>query len=326
MDSKTLDVLNIVASDLPKSEVIGTLSKRVIEERTLRENYEYPLAGLFSQKLTFDGLKDFNYSELVENTTGSAYGDPTIDDFTAGDNKAIRDTFEAKTEHNYKAKIMDTVLMNFRTNPTDTVAAIFANAENIDKVQSKELEKVLWDKVNTEGYKISVAGKTDIEVNKEIYKFLLAAKTTSKIHPFIGTDGVISDKDGNTVQPAYKFDSSEFYMVSHPEFETNTVFDGERTFFNWNGSQLQLAGTMTIDFEKFEGVDPTVGQALSKNRAILIHKDAFETVADWEGSKLVNTSKLFNVIHNYMKWDVYKLKNKPVILFDATVVKGKKAE
>ena len=177
-DSKTIEILNIVASDLPKSEVISTLSKRVIEERTLREEYQWTLAGLFSQKLTFDGLKDFNYSELVENTTGSAYGETTLDDFTAEDNKVIRETFEAKTEHNYKAKILDTVLMNFRTNPTDTVASIFSNAENIDKVQTKELEKELWNQVNANGYKINVAGSDDIAVNKKIYHYWIRYSTT----------------------------------------------------------------------------------------------------------------------------------------------------
>ena len=70
-----------------------------------------------------------------------------------------------------------------------------------------------------------------ILANKVIYKFFLSAETTSKTHDFIGTNGVITI-GSDSVQPSLKYTSDEFIFIDTPNFEADTVFDGERAFFN----------------------------------------------------------------------------------------------
>ena len=315
----------IVQSDLPKSEVISTLSKRVLESRTEIENYQYVLTKYFMPKLTFDGLKDFNYTEYHEQTTGKPYDDPTMDDFKANTNKAIRETAEAKTEHNYKTRILNKVMLNFRTNPMDTIGAIFQSAAEINKVQEKQIEKALWEAVNQ--HKTVEHTQNDmVAINKAIYNWLTKAGTTSKKHDFIGTNGVI-EIDGDTVNPSYKFNSADFIKIDKPEFEADTTFEGERAFFNWNAKQKELKAQHTLDLSVYEGINDADRTELQEMASILIHKDAFEIIMDWVGSGIANAGKLYQVIHNYTKWDIYKLRNKPIVAFKPDLAKnGKKSK
>jgi hypothetical protein len=87
---------------------------------------------------------------------------------------------------------------------------------------------------NGSQYVIDTSGfENDIDVNKQLYNVMITLGTSSKTHKFIGNNGVItSDVNNESIQPVYKFDSKEFYLISDSKFATNTIFDGERSFFN----------------------------------------------------------------------------------------------
>ena len=320
-ENKNADLLGVVASDLPKSEVIATLTKRVMETETNTEKYGWKLYGKFNKGIKFDGTKDYNYVEYGTTDSTNPYADTTIEDFNGETNKVLRETIEASKQSNVKTKMLDSQLHNFRTNAKDAVSLVFQNTENINKKQGVVLEQATWNVLNAGKYVIDVStAADDIEVNKVIYQTLIEGETTSKAHPYVGNggDGSITI-DGETINPSMQFNSNEYIMVSSPEFATNTVFNGERSFFNWNGKQLELNSVMTLDLAKYEGIANPAKTDLANFKAILIHKDAFDIIMDWEGQKIANGPKLYQVMHNYMKYEVYKRLDRPVIVFDATV-------
>lgn len=315
-------VKTLVTSDLPASEVIGTLSKRVREAKHVSENYGYLASKLFSKNMVFDGVLDVTYSELAATDSTNPYADVVIGDFNAGDNKALRFTYEAKTQSNVKTRILNDVLMNFKTNPSDAVASIFKGTENIIKSQALKWAEQAWTVLASRTFTVDVSGAADdIEVNKEIYKTLIEFRKNSKQHNGVGTDvavpGEIKDADGNTITPTYKFNSKDFYLLTTPEFTTNTVFDGERSFFNWNGSQIQLAGTYDL-FLDDEEMPSAVSTQWESAKAILVHKNAVMGIQDWEGTGLADAGKLYTVFHNYMKQDPIVRYDAPVIMFGGT--------
>lgn len=318
----TQTIKEIVASDLPNSEVITTLTKRVAQSEIHNPDYKYIFSKLFAKELVFDGLKDVNYVELTTTTTDSGYSDTTIEDFNGESNKVIRDTVVANTQSNVKTKILDEVLMNFRTTPADAIKTAFENASNIEKTQDAFWDGEMWKNFDKNKFVIDVTGLGDVtttgtNVNKMIYNYLTAIGTTSKNHPSIGVNGVITTADGNSIQPSKKYDSNEFIMIKNKEFNTNTVFDGERSFFNWDGSSFQLADVLTLDFEIYETFNK-LGFDYRGIKAILIHREAFLNTIDWEASKIANGPKLYHIITNYLKTGTYKRLDKPMVAFTST--------
>jgi hypothetical protein len=133
--TKNMSSREIITSDLPDSEVVGILSKRVLESELNTPEYTYILTKIFGVRFTFDGMFDVNYEEYVVDKTGEAQSDVVIADFNATSNKVIRDTIEATEQNNVKTKIMDKDIMNFRTNPFDAIQLAFTNTQNITKSQ-----------------------------------------------------------------------------------------------------------------------------------------------------------------------------------------------
>lgn len=324
---QAVELTTIVMSDLPASEVIPTLTKRVLEESTAREKYKFIMTQYFQNKLTFDGTKDYNYTELqVDTVNKSPYDDVEIDDMNAGINKGVRDTVHAVSQSNVKTKILSSKLHNFKTNPADSIAEIYRNTENIRKHQEVTMEKEMWTAILDAAFVQDTTGLDSIEINKSIFTLLGRLATTSKVHPQIGTNGVITARTG-TVQPSLRFDSNEFIMIVNPLFNTDTVFDGERSFFNWNGSSKQMYAVHELEMDLYEGITDSDRTRLANFKAMLVHKDLIEWVGDWEGSKVFNTPMLFDIIHNFMKRDVYVWKDKPVVIWNegATLPIGTRA-
>lgn len=321
-DNRT--IREIIGSDLDKSEVIETLSKRVIVSEIHMPDYEYLLTKIFGKEMVFDGMLDIDYIEYIVDETGDAYSNVVIEDFNAKSNKVIRETIVANKQANVRTKILDSAIMNFRTNPADAVKVAFTNAANIAKSQELTWEKEMWKKIKSipEAYIVDTGiFENDIKVNKKIYNVILSLGTTSKSHVFIGNKGTITVESGDSIKPALKFNSRDMVLISDSNFETNTVFDGERSFFNWSGSAIELAGAHVIDFSVYE---PLVEGEWDGVKAILIHKEFFVNIVDWQISKLFNGPKAYHIIANYMKILAHMRKNFPIIVFkNITVLKEK---
>lgn len=313
-------IREIINSDLDKSEVIETLSKRVIVSEIHMPDYNYFLTKIFGKKMVFDGLLDIDYIEYIVDNTGDAHSAVVIDDFNARSNKVIRETIVANKQANVKTKILDSAIMNFRTNPADAIKVAFTNAANIAKSQELTWEQEMWKKIKSvpEAYIVDTTSfKGDIEINKKIYNTILSIGTTSKSHVYIGNKGTITVDNGDSIKPALKFDSKDMILISDSDFETNTIFDGERSFFNWSGSSLELASTHVIDFSVYE---PLVEGEWEGIKAILIHKEIFVNIVDWEISKLFNGPKAFHIVANYIKILAHMRKNFPIIVFKSIPV------
>lgn len=323
---KSIGVRGLVASDLPASEVISTLSKRVRRAKTQTEKYSYVASKIFGKNLEFDGLIDVNYTELQTTDSTNPYDDVKLADFNGETNKSIRFTYEAKTQSNVKTKMLNDTIMNFKTVPGDAITAIYKGTANINKTQELVWCGQVWTEMKDRFAVVGLpAGTKDVasegeSVSKSIYETLTNYGTTHKEHLGVGTDlskpGIIEDGKGNEVKPSLNFDSSEFYLVMAPGFKTNTVMDGEKVYFNWNGGNLPLAGVETLDFAKAEEIPADVKSELTGTRALLVHKNAIAGVQDWEGSGVANAGKLYTVFHNYMKQDAYPLYDAPIVKFD----------
>lgn len=320
-----ISVRGLIASDLPVSEIVGTLTKRVRIARTQTERWNYIINKIYFKNIYFDGMIDVNYTEYKTDASTNPYDDVTIDDFNAGLNKSIRFTYEAKTQSNLKTKILSQKLMNFKTQPNDAITAIYSDTTNISKQQEIVWANRLWSDVNERAYLIDTTDLEDVassgdSVNKLIYETLLKFQTTQKNHIGTGTDltipGVIT-KDDVSVNPSNYFNSNEFYMIQNISFKSNTKFDGEKVFLNWGGSDLNLAGVFTMDFANAEEIPSDIKSQYSKISAILLHKDAIHGIEEWEGTGASVQIKLYSVFHNYIKFDTYPIYDKPIIVFGA---------
>lgn len=317
MDPDKMSPRELIASDLPASEVISTLSKRVYNSELHSPEYNYVLTKLTGAEMVFDGLKDVNYSEYITTTADDPYADATVDDFNGDTNKGIRDTVEATNQSNVKTKILNSILLNFKANPQDSIATVYQNTVNIEKAQELFWEQQIWNRLVSASTTITkdTTGLDAIDVNKLIYETIIKYNTTSKNHEGVGVNGLITTDDGNTVQPSMRFNSEEFVMISAPDFETDTVFDGERSFFNWKGKTLQLSQSMVLDFENYEGISIIDKTSLIGTKAIILHKDTFLRIMDWQGAGQANSGKLYTIITNYLKTETYKRLDKPIIIF-----------
>lgn len=316
-------VRGLISSDLPASEVIGTLTKRVRVAKTKTEKWNYILPAIFAKNLVFDGMLDVNYTELQTGDSTNPYADGALGDFSAPTNKAIRMTYHAVTQSNVKTKILSNVLMNFKTSPNDGIQAVYESSAQVNKSQSLFWAQQLWTALVEKSVIVDTTDKEDVassgeSVNKLIYTTLKKYGTTKKAHLGVGNGsepGVITDAAGNSVKPSMSFDSSEFYIVQSVDFQANTIYDGEKTFFNWNSSSYEIAGVYTLDITDAEEVPAEVITQLQTFKAILIHKDALYGIQDWEGTGIANSGKLYNVIHNYMKQDVVPIYDSPIVVF-----------
>lgn len=323
-------VRGLVASDLPASEVVGTLTKRVRVAKTQTESYEYLAPQLFGKNLFFDGTVDVNYTELHTTTTDNPYADTKITDFNGETNKAVRFTYEAKTQSNVKTKILDSVLMNFKTAPGDAITAIYSQTSNVNKAQSLKWAGQVWtalaDRMVSQTVTGSDVAAVGASTNKSISLVLTNYGTTRKGHLGVGTDpvtapGIIKTAAGDSVEPSMKYSGKDFYLIQSPEFKVNTVYDGEKVFYSWDGVQTEVAGVYTLDFANAEEMPDAVKAKLANAKAILVHKNAVFGVQDWEGSGVASAGKLYTIFHNYMKQDAFPVYDAPVILFETSAAK-----
>lgn len=322
-------VRGLVASDLPASEVIGTLSKRVRVAKVQTEKYEYLIPKLFGKNMVFDGMIDVDYTELQTTDSSDPYSDTVIADFNGETNKAIRFTYAAETQSNVKTKILDQVLMNFKTNPNDAITSIYTGTENINKTQSAFWAGQVWEVISNEIVDVDVSSMEDVastgeSVNKAIYTVLKNYATTRKGHLGVGNgttkDGTITTAGGDSVEPSMKYDSSEFYLIQSVSFDANTVYDGEKVFLNWGNTPYELAGTYTLDFANAEEIPEELRDTFGNYQAILIHKEAIYGIQDWEGTGIASAGKLYTIFKNYMKQDAIPIYDKPIIGFNGVAV------
>ena len=307
----------------PENEIITSLNNFARDMLNSKESYEYVLSQLFHKENTWSGEKIYSYEELVSGDSTSPYDDVTITDFNGGLNKVAAEIMTAKKEVNLKTKILDKTLMTFLTSPSEASwIALFSETSNIIKKRDMTLESDYLSMIDNSVIEVNTDGIDDVNskgdsVNKMIYSKLISLQTTSKKHEGVGTNGVITTKDGATVNPAKVFSPSDFVLIKSPSFEVNTTFDGERTFFNWNAKQIQLNRVITLDLGIYEAAEGITFSTILPDafKAILIHKDLLQTIEIWNGTKVVNTPKLYQIVHNYVKYGIYRLLDKPAFVF-----------
>lgn len=331
IDITTMTPEQLISSDLDKSVVISELSIRVLNSEILTPEYEYIFANLVKDVQTVNGVKDYNYSELNEEKTGRPFEDVTIADFNGELNKVVRETAKAKQPLDVKTKMLDSVLHDFKVSTGNAFDVVFKSTENILKYVSKLKDILTIIEIDANALPVTLTGAkatatSGASWNKEIYTWLKKLNTTSKTHP-IGTDpkahaGQIT-VDGVTVQPALRFNSKDMIVFTSIDFEADTKFDGEKVFYNFGKNALEVSSVQSIDFAAYEPMADLVKASkltgsladLSKVKAIAIHKDALQGLRKFEGTKLANGPKLFTVIHQYLTYGLYRLKNKPLAVF-----------
>ena len=321
MATPSISTINAL-SVRPASETIATLNKFARDLLINKETYSYTLSGIFAKAKTFNGTFVYAYHEKQAAKSADPLADTTLADFTGTTSKFIEETAEAKRYVNVKTKIYDDAVMNFKVNPSDGIASLMRSSANMVKELEKTFEIDLWKQLDKEVTVIDTTGKTAISktgdsVNSLIYKKLLSLQTTSKKHEGIGVNGVITTADGQTVSPATSFNSNEFILIKDINFEADTTFQGDRSYFNWGAKQQELGGVFTMDLSLYEPLD---GVTLTKIKpagfhAILLHKSLFHSIEDWNMVKVANTPKAYQIIHQYVKYNIYRLKDKPAFIF-----------
>lgn len=334
IDITTLTAAQLVASDLDKSVVITELSIRVLNAEILTPEYKYIFQGLVNDVKTVNGVKDYTYSTLSEQKTGTPYSDVTISDFNGEVNEAVRETAKATQPLNVKTKMLDKALYDFKTSTSSAYDVIFKNTENIQKYIEKLKDMLVLLEIDKKAVPVTLVGTdavatTGASWNKEIYTWLKKLKTTSKTHP-IGTapntkPGEIT-VDSKTITPVYRFNPADMVVFTSIDFEANTKFDGEKVYFNFGDNALEVNRVESVDFEAYEPLAELVKASkltgaladLSKVKAIAIHKDSLQGLRKFEGTKIAAGPKLFSIIHNYLTYGLYRMKNKPLAVFSVT--------
>lgn len=293
------------ASDLPMSEIITGLPLRVVEQSIISQVESYSLSGLIPVEFVRNGIKEVFYNDFNETDTESGFADVKLADFNPALSPVFKDTYKVDTEIHKALPILDSVLNDIMLNPSGFVALINSVVWGLTKPVSnriyKEFIKYIEDDTNADEV-APLTGADAKEKAKEMHLKLIKLGQTSRGH-LKATFG--------SKKLEHRLPSSRATIILNSKYATDYKYDLTANTFQLGEITLPVKSILVVDFEDLKEFTADASATKIADIEYLIWEDGnFNMIFHYQATKVMNTTRMKSVIHQYTRFGVFKRKNR----------------
>lgn len=298
------------ATDLPMSEIITNLPLRVIEQEIISQVEDYPLAQLIPTEFVRNGIKDVFYNDFNDADVESGFGDVVIGDFNPASSPVFKDTFKVDKELHKGFPIMDALLNDIMLNPSGFVALINSVVWNMSKPISnriyKEFITYLENDANADE-KVAITGTDAKTKAKELHLKLISLGQTSRGH-------LKAQFNGKKLE--HRLPSTRATLILNSKYATDYKYDLTAMTFQLGEITIPVKQILVVDFEELKEYSADVANSKLADIEYVIWEDKnFNMIFHYQATKVMNTTRMKSVVHTYMRYGVFKRKNRYLGIF-----------
>lgn len=293
------------ATDLPFSEIIQNLPIRVVEQVIISQVEEYPLANQISIEMVRNGMKEVFYNDFTATDNESGFGDVKIGDYNPALSPVFKDTYKVDTEIHKGMPILDRVLNDITLTPATFVAIINNVVWGIGKPISHKLFQEFVAYLDTDANydeSIAMTGTDAKGKAKEVLNKMYQLGQTSRGH-------LKATFDGKKLE--HRLISQRASLILNSKYATDYKYDLSSMTFQLGEITLPVKSIQIVDFEELKeyAADPATSK-LGDIELIIAEDKHFNMIGHYQATKVVNTTRMKSVMHTYMRYGIFKRKNR----------------
>lgn len=295
------------ANDLPASDIITTLSVRVVEQAIAKVIANYPMMSNVSTEMVRNGLKEIFYQDYTDADSESGFSDVKIGDFNGERPLEFSELIQVDTEIHKSYKILSTMLNDVTVTPGLFVALVnsftYAIARPIAKKMFERFVAYLEDDTNFDFVKAFASADTT-ERAKELSNKLTSLNTTSRKH--------LSQKpDGSSKILEVRVPATEINLILNSKFSTDYNYDLAAKTFQLGKVTYTVKSIEVVDFELVKDYtsDPSTSK-FADTEVIMLQDGKYTRLVHYDAAKTIDTPKMFKTYHSYTRVGALARKDK----------------
>lgn len=293
------------ATDLPASAIITGLPVRLVEQVIISQVEDYPLADQISIEMVRNGMKEVFYNDFNATDNESGFGDVKIGDYNPALSPVFKDTYNVDTEIHKGMPILDSVLNDIMINPASFVALINNVVFGIAKPISHKIFTEFVNYLDTDANYDESSATTGTDAKgkaKELLNKLYQLGQTSRGH-LKATFG------GKKLE--HRLPSNRATIILNTKWATDYKYDLSSMTFQLGEITLPVKSIKIVDFEELKeyATDPSASK-LDEIELIIAEDKHFNMIGHYQATKVVATTRMKSVMHTYMRYGIFKRKNR----------------
>lgn len=296
------------ADDAPTSAIIAGLPVRVVEQSVESFVADYNLGNLISMEMVRNGLKELFFNDFNDADSKSGYSDVEIADYNPKGSPVSQKLYQVDTDLHATYPILDKVLNESFLSPALFVSVINSYLWGIAKPIAKALYKRFLTLISDPTqYDFSQAfSADDAKVKAKAVKTKITSlQTVSRNHLKAKLGGTSASPLGLE----YRLKPSNAILIVNAKYQSDYQFDLSANTFNLGEIVLQVAGIQVVDFALLKefGFEATFADSAE---VIVFENGVYKEFTHYDASKVVDTPKLKQVFHRYLRVGNQKLPHK----------------